>query len=66
MITAVAPTLANILSEGNSRICRTLFLVTQWIYTALDKQRLFDENLTGLEGHRWLRQKGMTPVRTGS
>lgn len=66
MIAAVALTLADILSEGNSWICRTLFVLTRWIYTALDKQWLFNENVTGLERHRWLLQKGMTPVRTGS
>jgi len=66
MIVAVALTLAYILSEGNSQICRTLFVLTRWIYTALDKQQLFNETLRRLERHRWLLQKGMTPVRTGS
>ncbi|MEQ9237261.1 hypothetical protein [Coleofasciculus sp. E2-BRE-01] len=66
MIVAVALTLAYILSEGNSQICRTLFLLARWVYTALDKQRLLYKNLTELRRHRGLRQKGMTPVRTGS
>ncbi|EDX73758.1 hypothetical protein MC7420_6806 [Coleofasciculus chthonoplastes PCC 7420] len=66
MIAAVALTLVDVLSEGNSRIGRTLFVLTRWIYTALDKQRLFNENVTGLERHRWLLQKRITPVRTGS
>ena len=69
MIVAVALTLLDVLSEGDSRICRTLFLLTRWIYTALDKQRLLYKNLknlTELRRHRGLRQKGMTPVRTGS
>ncbi|MEQ8468931.1 hypothetical protein [Coleofasciculus sp. E1-EBD-02] len=66
MIVAVALTLAYILSEGNSQIGRTLFLLARWVYTALDKQRLLYKNLTELRRHRGLRQKGMTPVRTGS
>jgi len=66
MIVAVALTLADILSGGNSRICRILFLLARWVYTALDKQQLFYKNLTELRRHRGLRQKGMTSVRTGS
>ncbi|MEQ9670277.1 hypothetical protein [Coleofasciculus sp. G2-EDA-02] len=56
-----------ILSEVSSQIGRTLFLLTQWVYTALNKQGSFYKNLTELRRHRWLRQqKVMAPVRTGS
>ncbi|MEQ8957390.1 MAG: hypothetical protein RLP02_05610 [Coleofasciculus sp. C2-GNP5-27] len=66
MIAAVALTLLDVLSEGNPRIYRTLFVLTRWIYTALDKQWFFKESLRGPELYRWLLQQGMTPVRTGS
>jgi len=54
MIAAVIPTWANRLSGGNSQIGRMLFVFTQWVYTALNKQQLFYENLTERRLHCWL------------